>query len=162
MISSRSLSLFLDDSAKLEACIRGQIQSQSFSLWPLAAVFEFLKDSNCVPEDPVFHQLVMSMTKANNAQARAAFSSTSFLKPKCREALVSHLPASTHESVKLALLSTPSLSLLFSDKVIKASLTQVKEDLQIKLLSSLSSQKGGKQSASAASSSGRSSGSSSL
>ena len=64
--SSRSLSLSLDDSAKLEACICGQIQSQSFWLWALTAVFEFLKDSNCIPEGPVFHQLVTSMTDAIN------------------------------------------------------------------------------------------------
>ena len=42
--SSRSLSLSLDDSAKLEACIRGQTQSQSFSLCGRG-----LKDSQCVP-----------------------------------------------------------------------------------------------------------------
>ena len=158
---SRSLSLVLDDSVKLEACIHGQIQSQSFSLWAVAAVFEFLKVSNCVPEDPVFNQLVMSMMDAINAQVRAAFTSASFLKQKCREAIVSLLPASTHGSVKLVLLTTPSSSSLFSDEVIKASLTKVKEDLQIKLLSNLSLHRGGKQSASAAASSGRSRGSSS-
>ena len=135
--------------------MHGQIQFQCFSLWALAAVFEFLKDSNCVSEDPVFHQLVTSMTDAINGQARAAFSS-SFLKQKHREDLVSHLHASTHDSDKLALLAARSLSSLFSDEVIKASLTQVKEDSQIKLLSNLSSQRSGKLSASAASSSGRS------
>ena len=74
-------------------------------------------------KDPVFHQLVVSMTEVINAQARAAFFSASFLKQKCHEASVSHLPASTHESVKLALLATPSSSSLFSDEVINASLT---------------------------------------
>ena len=61
---------------------------------------------------------------------------------------MSHLPAFTHPSVKHALLSTPSTSFLFAEDVIKESLTQVKEDSQIKLLSTLSSTKGGKQSAS--------------
>ena len=85
-----------------------------------------------------------------------------FLKQKRCEAFISHLPASAHESVKLGLLATLSLSSLFSDEVIKDSLTQVKEDSQIKLLSNLSSQKGGKQSASTASSSDHSRGLSSL
>ena len=67
----------------------------------------------------------------------ATISSASFLKQKRHEALVSHLLASTHDSVKVALLVTPSLSLLFSDGVINASLTQVKEDLRIKLLPNL-------------------------
>ena len=41
--SLRSVSLSLAESSKLEACIRGQIESQSFSLWDLASIFEFLK-----------------------------------------------------------------------------------------------------------------------
>ena len=58
---------------------------------------------------------------------------------------VSHLPPSAHASVKHALLSTPSMSSLFAEDVIKESLTQVKEGSQIKLLTNLSSLKGGKQ-----------------
>ena len=93
---AQSLSLSLDDSAKLEACIHGHIQSQSFSLWALAAVFEFLKDSNRIPEDSVFHQHVTNMTVAINAQARAAFFSASFLQQKRRETLV--YPSSSSDS----------------------------------------------------------------
>ena len=52
--TSRYVSLSLDDSAKLESCIHGQIESQSFSLWALAAIFEFLNESNCVPDIAVF------------------------------------------------------------------------------------------------------------
>ena len=63
-------------------------------------------------------------------------------------------PSSSHASVKHSLSSSPSMSSLFAEDVIKASLTQVKEDLQLKLLSNLSSMKDGKQSASSASSSG--------
>ena len=65
--------LSLNDSAKLEACIRGQIESQSFSFWALAAIFEFLKESDCVLDNLVFHQLVSSMTTSINSQARAFF-----------------------------------------------------------------------------------------
>ena len=158
--TSRYVSLSLDNSAKLEACIRGQIESQSFSLWALAVIFGFLKDSNCVPDGAVFHQLVSSMMSINS-QARASFSAAAFLKQKCQQTLMSHLPPSAHASVKQALLSTPSTSSLFAEDVIKESLTQVKEDFQIKLLMNLSSLKGGKQSASTASSSGWGKGSSS-
>ena len=87
-------------------------------------MFEFLKDSNCVPDDPIFSPA----TDAINAQARAAFSSASCVKQKCREALVSHLSPQTLESINLALLATPSSSSLFSNDIIKESLTQVKED----------------------------------
>ena len=117
--------------------------------------FEFLKDSQYFLEDLVFHQLVISMmTDAINAQAHLPFFSASFLKQKQHEALVSDLLSLTHESVKLALLSTLSAYTPFSDEEIKSSLTQVKEDSQIKLLSNLSSHKDPKQSASAASSLG--------
>ena len=40
----------------------GQIESQSFSLWALVTVFDYLRDANCVPDDAVFSQLVSSMT----------------------------------------------------------------------------------------------------
>ena len=56
---------------------------QSFSLWALASVFEFLNS-------PVFHQLVSSMTTAIDAQARASFSAATFLKQIRRETLISH------------------------------------------------------------------------
>ena len=67
---------------------------------------------------------------------------------------MSDLPSATHASVKHALLSTLSSSSLFAEVVIKGSLTQVKEDSQLKLLKNLSSSRGGKQSASPASFSG--------
>ena len=122
--TSRYVSLSLEDSTKLEACIWGQIESQSFSFWDLVAIFEFLiKDANCVPDDEVFHQLVSSMTSSINSQAKASFSAAAFLKQKQRETLVSHLPGSMHASVKRALLSTPSSSSLFAEDVIKDSLT---------------------------------------
>ena len=66
---------------------------------------------------------------------------------------MSHLPSSTHESVRQALLSSPSDVSLFSYDVITKSLGQVKDDSQILLLKNLSSQRGGKGSASSASSS---------
>ena len=114
--ASCSLSLWLDDSAKLESCIRGQIEWQSFSLWAIAAIFEFLKESHCVPDGPTFHQLVSSMTHSINSQARASLSTAVFLKQKRREAMVAHLPSQTHNSIKLDLLSTPSSS-LFSEEI---------------------------------------------
>ena len=144
----------LNDTAKPESCIRGQIESQSFSLWALASVFKFLRESDCAPDSLVFHQLVSSMTLAINAQARASFSVATFLKQICRETLVSHLPSSTHAVVKHALLSSP-ISSLFSEDIVKASLTQVKENSQLTLLSNLSSKKDGKRTASFCSSSGR-------
>ena len=130
--SSQLLPLSLEDLAKLEACVRGQIESQSFFLWVFKSVFEFLKESNCVPDSPVLHQLVSSMMTSISSQVKVSFSAAAFLKQKCREAMVSHLPASAHDSVKLAFLSSPSLSSLSLEDVIKESLTQVKEDSQIK------------------------------
>ena len=149
---SRYVSLLLDDMAKLESCIRGQIESQCFFLWALASIFKFLKESGCVPDCPVFHQLASSMTSAINTQAHASFSTATFLKQICRKTLVSYLQLSTHASVKHALLSSPTS--LVSEDVVKASLTHVKEDSQLTLLLNLSSKKDGKRTASSSSSSG--------
>ena len=118
-------------------------------------MFEFVKELDCVPVSPVFHHLVASMMSAINSQARASFSASTFLRQIRRETLVSHLPAATHASIKNALLSSPSSSTLFSKEVVRSSLTQVKEDSQLSLLSNLSSKKDGKKFSSASSSSGR-------
>ena len=141
------IALSLDDTAKFETCIRGQIKSQSFSLWALAMIFEYLKDTNCVPDDA-------SMTTALNSQAKISFSVAAFLQQVRRESLVSHPSRSTHLSAKHALLSTPSSFSLFDEEVIRSSLTQVKDDSQLSLLENLSSLKDGKLSASTASTSG--------
>ena len=130
------------------------IESQSFALWALATVFEFLRDSNCVPEDPMFGHLVSSRTMAINARTNASFSVAAFLQHKRRETYVSHL-VSTHSLVKHTHISTPSSSELFDEEVIRSSLTQVKDDSQLSLLWNLSSLKGEKQSASPSSSSGQ-------
>ena len=149
-----SIALSLYETCKLETCLRGMIKSQSFTLWALSAVFEFLRDSNCVPEDPLFGHLVASMTTAINAQAKASFSAAAFLQHKCYKTYVSHLLVATHPSVKHTLLSTPSSMELFDEEVIWSSLTQVKDNSQLLLLRNLSS-KGEKQSASPASTSGQ-------
>ena len=60
--SSHYVTLSLDGITKLETCVRGFVEVQLFSLWSIATMFEFLKDSNCVPEDSVFRQLI-SMTR---------------------------------------------------------------------------------------------------
>ena len=75
VFSSRYVAFSLEDTSKLEACVLGFIESQSFSLWSIATMFEFLKDANCLPEDSIFHQLIASMTAALNSQDKAPFSS---------------------------------------------------------------------------------------
>ena len=152
--SSRYIALSLDDTLKLETCVCVLIESQSFCLWSIATMFEFLKDANCVPGDSIFRQLISSMTTTHNFQAKASISVAAFLQQVRRESFFSHLPGSTHLSVKRALLSTPSSSDLFDEEVIRLSLTQVKDDCQLSLSKNLSSLKGGKQSASSSSSPG--------
>ena len=154
MSSSRYVALSLEDISKLEICVHGLIESQSFDLWSITTKFEFLKDSNCVPEDSVFRHLIASLTTALNSQAKGSFSVASFLQQVYRESFVSHLSGSAHPSVKQALLSTPSLSDLFHEEVIRSSLTQVKDGSHLSLFMNLSSLKGGKQSASTSSLSG--------
>ena len=94
----------------------------------MASVFAFPKDSGCAPEDDIFHQLISSLTMSLNSQAKASFSAASFLKQKRRETLVSHLPSVTHASVNHARLTSPSLSSLFAEDMIRDSLTRVKEN----------------------------------
>ena len=150
--SSRYLAMTLDETTKLETCICGQLESQSFSLWAIAAIFASLKDSGAIPQGDSFGNLVNSLTLSLRSQAKASFFAACFLQQKCQETFVSHLPSSAHASVKHVLLTTPSSPSLFADSVIKESFTQVKKDCNLAVLRNLSSAKGGNQSASAASS----------
>ena len=66
----------------LDACLRGMIESLSFSLWTVASIFFSLEDSGCIPEKDIFLQLISSLTVFLNLQATTSFASASFQKPK--------------------------------------------------------------------------------
>ena len=141
--SSRYVSLSLEDCASL----RGLVESQSFASWAMASLFAFLRDAGLSPDEG-FNKVVSSLSVALTAQAKASFAAASFLKQVRWETYVAHLPAHTPDSVKHALLLTPSEESLFSEEVIQRSLGQVRDDSQLQLLRNLSSQKSEKSSTS--------------
>ena len=104
-------------------------------------LFAFLRDAGLSPFDNSFNKVVSSLSVALTAQAKTSYAATSFLKQVCQETYVAHLPPHTHDSVKHALLSTPSEGSLFLEEVIQCSLGQVRDDCQLQLLRNLSSQK---------------------
>ena len=114
--SSRYVSLSLEDCARLESCLRGLVESQSFSSWAMASLFAFLRDAG-LSSDEGFNKVVSSLSVALTAQAKASYAAPSFLKQVRRETYVAHLPPHTHDFVKHALLSTPSEDSLFSEVI---------------------------------------------
>ena len=117
----------------------------------MASIFAFLHDSGLSPSDEAFNKVVSSRSVALTAQAKASYAASAFLKQVHRETYVAHLSAHTHDSVKHALLSTPSEESLFSEEVIQRSLGQVRDDSQLQLLWNLSIQRSEKGSASSSS-----------
>ena len=117
----------------------------------MASLFAFLRDASLSPSDDGFNKVVFSLSVALTAQAKASYVASAFLKQICQETYVAHLPAHMHDSVKQALLSTPSEESLFSEEVIQRSLGQVRDDSQLRLLRNLSSQRSEKSSASSSS-----------
>ena len=111
--TSRYVSLSLEDCARLEACMRGLVGSQSYAFWAMASIFAFLCDSGLSPSDEAFNKVVSSLSVSLTAQVKASYAASAFLKQVHRETYVAHLPAHTHDSVKHALLSTPSEESLF-------------------------------------------------
>ena len=103
---SRHIAMSIDQCLRLETCIRGPVESQSFSSWVMASVFAFLRDAKLAPEDEGFHKLASSLSVALNSQAKASFAVAEYLKQKRRETYVSRLPSHTHDSVRHALLSS--------------------------------------------------------
>ena len=150
---SRHIAMLIYECLRLETCIHGLVESQSFSSWAMASVFALLRDANLAPGKEGFHKLVSSLSVALNSQAKASFAAAEYLKQKCRETYVSHLLSHTHDSVRHALLSSKSSSSLFAEEVIEKSFGQMKDDSQLLLLKNLSSQKEGKELASSSSSS---------
>ena len=136
----------------MESCLRGLVGSQSYASWAMASLFAFLRDAGLSPSDEGFNKVVSSLSVALTAQAKASYAAAAFLKQVRRETCVAHLPAHTHDSVKHALLSTPSEESLFSEEVIQRLLRQVRDDSQLQLLRNLSSQRSEKSSASSSSS----------
>ena len=103
------------------------------------------------PSDEVFNKVVSSLSVALTAQAQASYAASAFLKQIRRKTYVAHLPTHTHDSVKHALLSTPSEDSLFSEEVIQCPLGQVRDDSELQLLRNLSTQRSEKGSASSSS-----------
>ena len=93
----------------------------------MASIFAFLRDSGLSSSDEAFNKVVSSLSMALTAQAKALHAVSAFLKQIRRETYVAHLPTHTHDSVKHALLSTPSEDSLFSEEVIQCSLGQVRD-----------------------------------
>ena len=149
--SSRYVSLSLEECARLEACMRGLVGSQSYAFWAMVSIFAFLRDSGLSPSVEVFNKVVSSRSVALTAQVKALYATSAFLKQMRRETYVAHLPAHTHDSMKHAVLSTPSEDSLFSEEVIQRSLGQVRDDSQLQLLCNLSTQRSEKGSASSSS-----------
>ena len=149
--SSRYVSLSLEDCARLESCLWGLVGSQPYASWALASLFAFLRDAGLSPSDDGFNKVVSSLSVALTAQAKASYAASTFLKQVLRETYIAHLPAHTYDSVKHALLSTPSEESLFSEEVIQRPLGKFRDDSQLQLLQNLSSQRGEKSSASSSS-----------
>ena len=126
--SSRYVSLSLEDCARLESCLQGLVESQSFVSWAMASLFAFLQDAGLSPSDDGFNEVVSSLSVALMVQAKASYAAASFLKQVRRETYVAHLPPHAHDSVKHALLSTPSEDSLFSEEVIQRSMGQIRDN----------------------------------
>ena len=146
--TSHYVSLSLEDCSRLETCMCGLVGSQSYASWAIASVFAFLCDAGLSPSDEGFNKVVSSLSVALTAQAKASYAASAFLQQIRRETYVAHLPAHTPDSVKHALLSTPSEESLFSEEVIQRSLGQVRDDSQPQLFRNISSQRGEKGAAS--------------
>ena len=125
----------------MEACTRGLVGSQSYTSWAMASIFAFRLDSGLSPSDEAFNKVVSSLSVALTAQAKASYVASAFLKQVRHETYVAHLPAHMHDSVKHALLSTPSEESLFFEEVMQHSLGQVRDDSQLQLLWNLSTQR---------------------
>ena len=78
-----------------------------------SSLFAFLCYASLSPSGDEFNNISFSLSVALTAQAKTTYVVSIFFRHVLRETYVAYLPAHTHNSVKHALLSTPSVESLF-------------------------------------------------
>ena len=111
--SSRYVSLSLEDCTRFESCLRCLVSTLSFASWAMVSLFAFLCYAGLSPSGDAFNNVGSSLSVALTAWAITFYAVSIFLRHVLRETYVAHLPAHMHDSVKHALLSTPSEESLF-------------------------------------------------
>ena len=105
---SRSVPLSVKEAAGLETALRGVMESYSFQLWKVTALFCFLGNSGCCPmDDPLLDQFQRSFSRGAENVAAALASTTAFVTTKRRESFLSHMVPSVTDAQKRKLLSDP-------------------------------------------------------
>ena len=104
----RSMPISLREGAVLERSLRGSLESLSFLLWAITALFRYFGDLGHIPKgDPLFDQFQRSISKVSENIASAISSSAAFVTLKRRETYLSHVVPSVTEAQKRKLLSDP-------------------------------------------------------
>ena len=67
LASSRHVTLSLEECSHLETCVRGLVESQSYSSWAMAAVFACLREAGIALEDDSSYRLVSSLSVSLNS-----------------------------------------------------------------------------------------------
>ena len=111
--SSKYVSLSLEDCTRLESCLRWLVSSLSFASWAIVLYFAFLCYAGMSPSGDEFNNVGFSLSVALSVQAKTSYAVSIFLRHVLRKTYVAYLPPHTHDSVKHALLSTPSVECLF-------------------------------------------------
>ena len=96
------------EATNLETTLRGAMESYSFQLWIVTALFRFLGDSGCCPmDDPLLDQFQRSFSRGAENLAAALASSTALVSAKRRESFLTHMFPSVTDAQKRKLLSDP-------------------------------------------------------
>ena len=108
LLDRRSMPISLREGAILERSLRGSLESLSFLLWDITALFRYFGDLGHIPKgDPLFDQFQQSISKVSENIASAISSSAAFVTLKRRETYLSHVVPSVTEAQKRKLLSDP-------------------------------------------------------
>ena len=108
IIRSSIYAISLREGAILERSLRGSLESLSFLLWDITALFRFFGDLGHIPKgDPLFDQFQRSISKVSENIASAISSSAAFMTLKRRELTSLNVVPSVTEAQKRKLLLDP-------------------------------------------------------
>ena len=123
-----------EESNKLEAVLRNQLECRSRSFWLLSTLIHTINANGFVPQEPnLFQELISSLTFSLVTSTRLSSSSINFMQSKRRESILSHFPSHVADCHKTDLLASPmSKKSLFGSKDLGRIIGEVKEDSSTK------------------------------
>ena len=115
------VSITMEDMKRMESLLISMQEGQSFSMWLMGAILNYIKSCGFVPPDiQMFERMCHSFTSSQVRSHAFMLKLQAYFEISCRKLYLSHTPPSLNDSQKNILLSHPTFSKeLFNEGVLE-------------------------------------------